>query len=336
MSAHRSRSQSGMSLIELMVSITAGLLVVAVATNVLISTLNSNSSTLRYARFNQDLRGVLNAITHDLERAGSWGMAGNVSNVANQYVLVFSADSGSVTVTPYRSSEYAASPSTAEPVTTAFASFLDEDDEGDALVGRTLTARLAVSTGGSARCNLTISAVDAAAITATVAGNTGCTTLPSLVANSGGWTIINPFGLIEIEDTEDGDILDANGANCVRYSYDLNLDGVRDTGANHPNAAAKHPGEYFGFRYDEDQKTIEAGTTPALTCAASGWENVTDPGMISIDSFTIVPVEFDTTTNDFEMGIREYLVTISGSLNSEAGVVRTVSAAVKVRNNSAE
>lgn len=325
-----------MSLIELMVSITAGLLVIAIGTSVLISTLNSNSSTLRYARFNQDLRGVLNGITHDLERAGTWGMAGRVSEVANQHVLVFSADTGSITATPYLSTEYAASPSTAEPVTTAFAGLLDEDDEGDAIVGRTLTVKLAAAGGGSARCDLTITALSAETITATVAGNAGCATLPSLVANSGGWTIINPFGLLDVADTADSDILDADGANCIRYSYDLNLDGVRDTAANHPNASGKHPGEYFGFRYDATNKTIEAGTTPAQTCAAGGWDDVTDPSMITITSFTVVPVEFSTTTNDFSMAIREYLVTLSGFLNSEPGVVRSVSAAVKVRNNSAE
>lgn len=62
--------QVGVGLVELMVSITLGMLVVGASIGVYISAFGANSNALRMARLNNDLRAAMTFIVRDLRRAG--------------------------------------------------------------------------------------------------------------------------------------------------------------------------------------------------------------------------------------------------------------------------
>ncbi|EEG07814.1 PilW family protein [Pseudogulbenkiania ferrooxidans] len=70
----RSR-QHGVSLIELMVSVGLGLVLLLGMTSFLTTSLKSNTSTMKAARLDQELRAILLLISRDVRRAGYWGNA---------------------------------------------------------------------------------------------------------------------------------------------------------------------------------------------------------------------------------------------------------------------
>ena len=65
--------QSGLSMIELMISIAIGLIVVSGVIGMFVSTVTSNANNLKMTRLNQDLRAVMDIVTRDIRRAGYWG-----------------------------------------------------------------------------------------------------------------------------------------------------------------------------------------------------------------------------------------------------------------------
>ncbi len=62
-------SQRGVTLIELMVGLIAGLLVSGAALSFVVASLRTNSETISATRLNQELRGVLDVVARDLRRA---------------------------------------------------------------------------------------------------------------------------------------------------------------------------------------------------------------------------------------------------------------------------
>lgn len=70
----RSR-QHGVSLIELMVSLGLGLVLLLGMTSFLTTSLKSNTSTMKAARLDQELRAIMLLISRDLRRTGYWGNA---------------------------------------------------------------------------------------------------------------------------------------------------------------------------------------------------------------------------------------------------------------------
>jgi prepilin peptidase dependent protein B len=64
--------QKGFSLVELMISLTLGLVVMGGALSIVTSILATNTSTLKMTRLDQELRTVMMMLTRDLRRAGSW------------------------------------------------------------------------------------------------------------------------------------------------------------------------------------------------------------------------------------------------------------------------
>lgn len=70
----RSRQQ-GVSLIELMVALGISLVLLLGMTRFLSTSLNSNASTMKAARLNQELRAIMLLISRDVRRAGYWGNA---------------------------------------------------------------------------------------------------------------------------------------------------------------------------------------------------------------------------------------------------------------------
>jgi type IV pilus assembly protein PilW len=72
---HPSRSQRGLSLVELMVGVAVGLFVVAGATLVVSNQLGDNRRLMLETQIQQDLRAAADLIARDLRRSGYWGSA---------------------------------------------------------------------------------------------------------------------------------------------------------------------------------------------------------------------------------------------------------------------
>lgn len=70
--AIRLESQSGMSLVELMVGVAISLVVVAGGLSLLATFTGENRRLLLETRLNQDLRAAMDVVTRDLRRAGYW------------------------------------------------------------------------------------------------------------------------------------------------------------------------------------------------------------------------------------------------------------------------
>ena len=77
--ANPTRSQRGLSLVELMIGLAIGLFITAISGTLLASHLRENRGLLLEARLMQDLRTAADVITRDLRRAGYW--AGATSGV---------------------------------------------------------------------------------------------------------------------------------------------------------------------------------------------------------------------------------------------------------------
>ena len=68
--------QFGLSLVELMVAVAAGMIVVLGVTTIYISTISSSADTLKQSRLNQELTAIMSVMTNDIRRAGIWQGAG--------------------------------------------------------------------------------------------------------------------------------------------------------------------------------------------------------------------------------------------------------------------
>lgn len=69
------QTQSGLSLIELMISIAVGLLLLAGVVSIYSNSVSSNSDALRTAKLNQDMRAIMLMMVNDIRRAGYNGSA---------------------------------------------------------------------------------------------------------------------------------------------------------------------------------------------------------------------------------------------------------------------
>jgi len=98
---------------------------------------------------------------------------------------------------------------------------------------------------------------------------------------------------------------------CVIYSYDSN-----------------EASELYGFRLDEANHTIEARVSGS-TCSAAGWTDLTDSTYISISGLTFA----DTTVTVAGINLRQINITLTGNLENDPTVVRTLSETVKLRND---
>lgn len=287
--------QVGMTLIELMVSILAGVIVVFAVTNLLVGTLSGNTTNMRYTRMNQDLRSVLEAVSKDLARAGEWALADDIVHASMNTDLLLSGTSGSVIATAYNPGS----------VTTSGA--FNFSNASAALTNRTLVVLMKNTGGVNTRYNLTVTGVpNQNEIALAIPSGT---TMPTNKLLAGSWTVLNPFA---------GIVVNVAG-NCVLASYDLDGNGVQGSS------------ERFGFRLSGS--TVQA-TTTATDCASGSWESFTDPAFLNVSSFNVSQLRTSlTASNQINVALDHYLIDVSGSLVKESTAVRTVRQAVKVRNN---
>lgn len=287
--------QRGLTLIELMVAMVAGVVVLLAVTTLISGTLSANTTNLRYVRINQDLRSVLEAVTKDLARAGEWALADDIVHTSMNTDLLLSGTSGSVTATAYGRGSVLTSNAFSFP------------NAATALTNRTLVVLMKNSLGVNTRYNLTITGVsgqDTLALTLPSA-------LPSNKLLAGSWTVLNPFA---------GVVVNA-GANCVLASYDLDGDGVQD--AN----------ERFGFRLTGT--TIQATTTSTSCTAGQweGFTDPDFLSISAFNVESLGPAAPVAAPNLLMVDLDQYLIGVTGALVKETTTTRTVQQLVKVRNN---
>lgn len=163
-------------------------------------------------------------------------------------------------------------------------------------------------------------------------------------------TQFSPFSPISLDTT--------TGANCVIYAYDrapgtaghIDLDNQEVRGIRRSTATVN--GETVGVVEVAESKS---GVTPAcdgaapdytkfpISCSsASGWCAYSDPRTVDIDTFTLDDggvsgsshgLQEITATGYTPMQLREFKVTLTGHLRSDATVSQTLSFNVKVRAN---
>lgn len=68
-------AQKGFSLVELMISITVGLVILAGVTTMFAHNVKAGGDSLKMARLHQELQAVMSLMTRDIKRAGYWGDA---------------------------------------------------------------------------------------------------------------------------------------------------------------------------------------------------------------------------------------------------------------------
>jgi type II secretory pathway component PulJ len=150
--------------------------------------------------------------------------------------------------------------------------------------------------------------------TATVSG----AAWPATSLPAGTWSILRPGMSITT------DAVAGTPGNCLLFAYDTNADGVYSGG------------EYFGYRYDATDDAVEIRTSGAATntCSSGGtWENLTDSLSVDITVFSITENSpTAVTSGGLSVAVREFTITITGSLRADPSVVRTLQETVRVRN----
>lgn len=69
------KASAGFSLIELMISITVGLIVMSGVLGIFANSVRSSADALKAMRLNQEMSATMDMITRDVRRSGYWGLA---------------------------------------------------------------------------------------------------------------------------------------------------------------------------------------------------------------------------------------------------------------------
>ncbi len=297
-----SLNSGGFSLVELMIGITLGLIIISGVLGVFSSTVKNQSDNLKMSRLNQELRAVMDVMARDIRRAGYWGLAADATRPVG--TLTPSATSGAISLT------------SSQPVASGpFVIFNTAP--------RTITGLKIISGAGSA----TITGYTNGS---TVTGSVASTFTSTAAIPQGGWMIANPF----TDAAALNDIIISGS--CIQYTYDMNGDTVVDNN------------ERFGFRYNASLSRVEMHKGGAITCPGTGdWEPLSSDGVVEVTSLTLSSadtqcINANTFGNcatgtpakgDVLVSVREIDVTLTGRLQGDAAVTRTLTETVRVRND---
>ena len=103
---NRYARQSGLTLVEMLVGLSVGVIIVGGAITVYASSVRSSNETLRSSRLNQEIAGLMLVIANDVRRAGYWEFGAspafqlNPFSQANATALVVMDDMTSDTIQP--------------------------------------------------------------------------------------------------------------------------------------------------------------------------------------------------------------------------------------------
>ena len=190
--------QRGWTLIELMLSLSLGLIVTVSALGLLMTTLATSRDALDLARLNQDVRHLANSMQRDFLRAGYWQAMDAVAHASARCDLqVLDAGAGGATLRSIVAGGSAPCSAFGAPLS------------ANLLSGRSLVISHLDAQAQPVVKNLRIeTVVDANRLMVSVSP-----TLPLIPAGS--WTIDNPFSTI------------AQTGDCLVFGYDEDGDGLR-------------------------------------------------------------------------------------------------------------
>jgi type II secretory pathway pseudopilin PulG len=306
--------QRGMSLIELMISITLGMIVIGYTVGFYGSAVGLSAQSLNQNHLNQELRAVLTMVARDLRRAGGWGATSAVTRVAFGSNLELAATSGQsiqARLRPVGSSAMIAN------TDTILATL------GPIVTG--LTLRHIGDNGVNYRATV--------ASYSYAAGNPGVATMqlnlvgswPSSEILAATWSVQNPFSEMIVD------------GNCILFAYDRIQDGeslpdgILQRVTNIVSGSGKSS-ELMGYRYDSGDKAVETRSSDRL-CNEGSWVNLTDEKTVEVTAFTIAdlsPPPIDT--GGAIVTVREFHLTISGRLKRNPAITLTLEDRVRVRN----
>jgi len=291
--------QHGFSLIEMLVSITIGMIVLSGAIYMTVAGMRAKTDSMRSARLNQGLRNVLLMVSQDIQRAGAWDTAQDVLRVSLDTGLKLSGTAaGSVTITPSTAGKDF-SLINANIVNQGLL-YIHQD-------GATATAYRA-----------TITAAGTNSLTATLASAFPTTDIPE-----GGWTVLPPTRGVDVRDaTDNSAVVAGNPGTCIVMRYDLDKDGLISSGEN------------MGYRYNAANGTVDVRKSQvACNGAATSWEGVTDGAEIQVTNFQVTEDRTLVVNGPLMNVVRTYTISVTGRLVRDNTVTRTLSARVKVRND---
>lgn len=187
--------QGGFGLVELMVGMGIAMIILAAASEVMLSSLTSNRDSIRMARLDSELRQVMTLISRDVRRATAWDPATDVARLSMTSTLTLSGTSGSVTVSGSG----------------------DLAEVGAKAVGGTL-----VYVSGGTQYRASIDSYDSGTKTygVTVVG----AAWPVTEIPAGAWSILRPAMAIITDATS------ATPGSCLMFAYDTNADGTYGSG----------------------------------------------------------------------------------------------------------
>lgn len=190
--------QGGWTLIELMLSLSLGLIVTGSALGLLLTTLATSRDALELARLNQDVRHLANSMQRDFLRAGYWQAMDSVAHTSARCdLLVSDAGAGSVTVRAVVAAGASPCAAFGAPLSTSL------------LSGRSLVISQLDAQARPVVKSLRIETL----LDANRLMLSGSLSLPMIPAGS--WTIDNPFSTI------------AQVGDCLVFGYDEDGDGLR-------------------------------------------------------------------------------------------------------------
>lgn len=295
--------QLGLTLIELMISITLGLFVLSGLVYLTSSTINSNTQQLKTTRLNQELRALMHLVTRDMRRAGGINHAADAIGFSTNHSLTLSAASGNgIAVTASSSAE--------------FDSWVDA---GVIIKAAQYDIVTGVETNSCLQVTSRVSDTQLQGNNVACPNETTVNAFPSTSLNANGWIFENAFGTATsiLTDAAPANVVDDavdTTYNCIIVGYDENGDSLTDN-------------ENFGFRLDTVDNALETHDFGTVACDDGTWENISDEETINITDFTI------TKLTEAGAPLLEFRISLAGNLKSDPTVSRSIVEVVKLRND---
>lgn len=143
-------------------------------------------------------------------------------------------------------------------------------------------------------------------------------TWPAVSIPAGSWSILRPTTSIVT------DAVAGTPGECILFVYDTDGDGDYSSD------------DYIGYRYDSTDLAVDVRTsgTAAETCATvASWQNLTDTLFVEITDFTVTENSPAAVSSaGLNVAVREFTISISGRLEADTSVQRTLRETIRVRN----
>lgn len=126
------------------------------------------------------------------------------------------------------------------------------------------------------------------------------------------------------------DLTIGNSGGCILFTYD------HDGNGSLASLSSSVDDERYGFRINNSAvQSRPPGAAFDCSAAANAWENVTDTNVINITALTFTLNSTTITTGPGTKGIllRSVDISITGQLNNDSSISRTLTQHVRIRND---